>query len=193
MFSSSVAEVLASEENTRILGYSVLVGGPSLIAATIIAKIHISLLPIRAPLGVKHEVAAGHSGAQLAKAKEVEPFSVLDRMKHGNVAISVQSIAKYHHNCGNYEFVLGIYLAEYLARPMNTERYGKAMQAAQLINDGQIQNYTDLAILSLTVDSAPIGSSFAQVEGSFRNEVSKLLRRKNIPEQFVTGTALGLG
>ena len=58
-----------------------------------------------------------------------------------------------------------------------------------MLEDGDIRNYRDLAILALFVDAAPLNNSYFMVYENFADSITKKLRNHGIEDELIVGNA----
>ena len=118
-----------------------------------------------------------------------------DFLTGGNIKIAASSLAKLHFSMN------GDYLLTYQTRinsliqhalDTNTEQHlpGKLAFPPKGINqicEYNIRNYTDLVILDLNMNAAPVTVTYDETYSSFAKEVETYLIRKNINQLFVCG------
>lgn len=108
-----------------------------------------------------------------------------DYLTGGNAKVAAGSIARAHRRYrGDYHAVYN----EFIAR-INAGADGGGPQKNLEVNIAilTIRNYTDLGGLYLYAGAAPKSALLADIRESFAPELSRYLRNKGIPEQFISG------
>jgi hypothetical protein len=109
----------------------------------------------------------------------------------GNIGLIVDSITKHHERLGDPRQVFQIYYNDYsdIDRSTGPKRW-KCAEARVMMQDGEIKNYTDLAILALFVDAAPENNSYWMVYQNLADSITKKFRNKGINENLISGNCL---
>ena len=69
---------------------------------------------------------------------------------------------------------------------------GKYIYGMELLTNGGIKNYIDLAVLILTVEAAPKNQYFKETFSIFSSNLTKYFREHNINELYISGNNEGL-
>ena len=110
----------------------------------------------------------------------------------GNIGLIADSIAKHHKTLRNPREVFNIYYKDFsnvLRHPIGHPRSWKCTEAKIMLEDGEIRNYRDLAILALFVDAAPLNNSYPMVYENFAKSITKKLRIHGIDDELIVGNA----
>lgn len=105
----------------------------------------------------------------------------------GNIGLIAKSLGRHYKTFPNFNSVLNFYLIDFQMQKRSIDRMLKADIAVDYIQNGDIKNYVDLAVLALMVDAAPINHSFDIVYESFGKKLEKKLIKNNIDEDSVKG------
>ena len=105
----------------------------------------------------------------------------------GNIGLIAKSLGRHYKLFPNFNSVLLFYLSDFLKQKRSIDRMDKANSAIDYIQNGDIKNYVDLAVLALMVDAAPISHTFDIVYESFAKKLEIKLMKNHIDEDSVKG------
>ena len=105
----------------------------------------------------------------------------------GNIGLIAKSLGKHYKTFPNFNSVLNFYLIDFQMQKRSIDKMLKADIAIDYIQNGDIKNYVDLAVLALMVDAAPTSHNFDIVYESFAKKLEIKLIKNRIDEDSVNG------
>ena len=110
--------------------------------------------------------------------------SILDFLTGGNVKVASAKVIDRYIKCGSsYRQAFEKLTLEAIENMHNT----KNMHSAKLIGSHHAKNFTELVVLDLNLYAAPRGTPYQQTLNDFSSDIKKYLRRKGVPEVWISG------